>query len=98
MSSPTGRRQHTGPLLLLCLILGPSHAEAQQTVARLAASVDGELAATLRTSSSTKKRQLSASLARPLARLREQSIMVFGSRRDELDEKLRQLIQSCEKW
>ena len=98
MPRPTGRRHHTGPLLLLCLILGPSHAEAQQTVAQLAASVDGELAATLSTSSSTKKRQLSASLARHLARLREQSIMVFGSRRDELDEKLRQLIQSCEKW
>jgi hypothetical protein len=49
-------------------------------------------------SSSSKKRQLSASLAQHVARLREQSIMVFGSRRDRLDEKLRQLIQSCEKW
>ena len=52
----------------------------------------------LSTSSSTKKRQLSATLARHFARLREQSIMVFGSRRDQLDEKLRQLIQSCDKW
>jgi hypothetical protein len=80
------------------LILGQSHAEAQQTVAQLAGSVDGELAAMLSTSSSTKKRQLSASLAAHFARLREQSIMVFGSRRDQLDQKLRQLIQSSEKW
>jgi len=49
-------------------------------------------------SSSSKKRQLSASVAQHVARLREQSIMVFGSRRDQLDEKLRQLVQSCEKW
>jgi hypothetical protein len=52
----------------------------------------------LSASSSSKKRQLSASLAWHVARLREQSIMVFGSRRDQLDAKLRQLIQSCEKW
>jgi hypothetical protein len=52
----------------------------------------------LSASSSSKKRQLGASLAQHVARLREQSIMVFGSRRDQLDAKLRQLIQSCEKW
>jgi hypothetical protein len=52
----------------------------------------------LSTSSSSKKRQLSASLAQHVARLRGQSIMVFGSRRDQLDQKLRQLIRSCEKW
>ena len=30
--------------------------------------------------------------------LREQSIMVFGGRREQLDEKLRQLIRTCERW
>jgi hypothetical protein len=64
----------------------------------LAGRVDGELAAMLSTSSSSKKRQLSASLAQHVARLREQSIMVFGGRRGQLDEKLRQLIRTCEKW
>ena len=49
-------------------------------------------------SSSSKKRQLSAGLAQQVARLREQSIMVFGSRRDRLDAKLRQLIRSVEEW
>lgn len=52
----------------------------------------------LSTSSSSKKRQLSVSLAPHVARLREQSIMVFGGRRGQLDEKLRQLIRTCEKW
>jgi heavy metal-binding protein len=50
------------------------------------------------TSSSSKKRQLSASLAQHVHLLRERSIMVFGSRRDRVDEKLRQLVQSCGRW
>ena len=98
MPRPTARRRQTGLLLLLCLILGPGFAEAQQTVAQLAGRLDGELAAMLSITSSSKRRQLSASLAQHVARLKEQSIMVFGSRRDQLDEKLRQLSQSCEEW
>ena len=98
MPRPTARRRQTGLLLLLCLILGPGFAEAQQTVAQLAGRLDDELAAMLSITSSSKRRQLSASLARHVARLKEQSIMVFGSRRDQLDEKLRQLSQSCGKW
>jgi len=49
-------------------------------------------------SSSTKKQQLSASLVQHVTRLKEQSIMVFGGRREQLEEKLQQLIQSCEEW
>jgi hypothetical protein len=33
-----------------------------------------------------------------VTRLKEQSIMVFGGRREQLEEKLPQLIQSCENW
>jgi Heavy metal binding domain len=49
-------------------------------------------------SSSTKKQQLSASLVEHVSGLKEQSIMVFGDRREQLEEKLQQLIQSCENW
>jgi Heavy metal binding domain len=98
MSRSTARRYQTGTLLLLCMILGPCHAAAQQTVAQLAGIVDGDVAAMPSVSSSSKKRQLSASLAQHVARLRGQSIMVFGSRRDQLEEKLRQLLQSCKEW
>jgi rubrerythrin len=85
-------------LLLVCITLRPCHAQAQQTVAQLAGKIDDELAAILNTSSSSKKQQLTASLVQHLAGLKEQSIMVFGSRREQLEEKLQQLIQSCEKW
>src|SRR5262249_17814949 len=60
--------------------------------------IDSELAAILSMSSSTKKQQLSASLVQHVTGLKEQSIMVFGSRKQQLEEKLQQLIQSCEEW
>jgi hypothetical protein len=41
-------------------------------------------------SSSTKKQQLSASLVQHVTGLKEQSIMVFGGRREQLEEKLQQ--------
>ena len=82
----------------MCITLRPCYAQAQQTVAQLAGKIDSELAAILSTSSSTKKQELSASLLQQLTGLKEQSIMVFGSRREQLEEKLQQLIQSCEKW
>ncbi|HZD94112.1 MAG TPA: heavy metal-binding domain-containing protein, partial [Candidatus Sulfotelmatobacter sp.] len=41
---------------------------------------------------------MSVSLLQHLTRLKEQSIMVFGSRRQQLEEKLQQLVQSCDKW
>jgi hypothetical protein len=37
-------------------------------------------------------------LLQQLTRLKEQSIMVFGSRRQQVEEKLQQLVQSCEEW
>ena len=85
-------------LLLVCITLRPGYAQEQQTVAQLAGKIDSELAATLTTSSSTKKQEVSASLLQQLPWLKEQSIMVFGSRRQQLEEKLQQLIQSCEEW
>ena len=85
-------------LLLVCITLRPGYAQEQQTVAQLAGKIDSELAAILSTSSSTKKQEVSASLRQQITRLKEQSIMVFGSRRQQLQEKLRQLVQSCEEW
>jgi rubrerythrin len=99
MLRPNSLRHQLGWLLLLvCIILRPCYAQAQQTVAQLAGKIDSELAAILSMSSSTKKQQLSASLVQHVTGLKEQSIMVFGGRREQLEEKLQQLIQSCENW
>jgi rubrerythrin len=85
-------------LLLVCITLRPGYAQGQQTVAQLAGRIDSELAAILGTSSPTKKQQVSASLLQQLTGLKEQSIMMFGSRRQQMEETLRQLVQSCEEW
>jgi hypothetical protein len=76
----------------------PGYAQEQQTVARLAGKIDSELAAILSTGSATRKQEVSASLLQHLTGLKEQSIMVFGSRRQQLEEKLQQLGQSSDKW
>ena len=98
MLRPNSVRSQLSWLLLVCITLRPGYAQEQQTVAQLAGKIDSELAAILSTSSSTKKQEVSASLLQQLTGLKEQSIMVFGSRRQQLEEKLQQLIQSCEKW
>src|SRR5262245_4078363 len=85
-------------LLLVYITLRGCYAQPQQTVAQLAGKIDSELTAILSMSSSTRKQQLSASLVQQLTRLKEQSIMVFGGRREQLEEKLQQLIRSCENW
>jgi hypothetical protein len=77
---------------------GPSAALAQQTVARWAAAIDGELAALANANAQTDRRQLSASVARDVGKLEQQSIMVFGDRRALLDGKLRELVRSCDEW
>jgi rubrerythrin len=98
MLRPNSVRSQLSWLLLVCITLRPGYAQEQQTVAQLTGKIDSELAAILSTSSSTKKQEVSASLLQQLTRLKEQSIMVFGSRRQQLEEKLRQLVQSCEEW
>jgi rubrerythrin len=85
-------------LLLVRMTLPLGYAQEQQTVAKLAGEIDGEFAAILSTTSSTKKQEVTASLRQQLTGLREQSIMVFGSRRQQMEEKLEQLVQSCEEW
>jgi hypothetical protein len=92
------RRQLSWLLLIICITLRPGYAQEQQTVAQLAGKIDNELVAILSTSSLTKKQEVSASLLQQLTGLKEQSIMVFGSRRQQLEEKLQQLLQSCEEW
>jgi rubrerythrin len=91
-------RRQLSWLLLLCITLRAGYAQEQQTVAQLAGKIDSELAAILTTNSSTKKQELSASLLQQLTGLKGQSIMMFGSRRQQLDEKLQQLVQSCGEW
>jgi rubrerythrin len=99
MLRPNSLRHQVGwLLLLLCITLRPCYAQAQQTVAQLAGKIDSDLAALMSMSSSTKKQQLSASLVQHVTGLKEQSIMVFGDRREQLEEKLQQLIQSSENW
>jgi rubrerythrin len=92
------RRQVTWLLLLGCITVRAALAQEQQTVVQLAGKVDNELAAIQKAGPSTNKRELSASLVQLLTALREQSIMVFGSRRDQLVDKLQQLARSCEEW
>ena len=92
------RHQLTWLLVLVCITLRPGYAQEQQTVARLAGKIDGELAAILSTSSPAKKPEVSANLLQHLTGLKEQSIMVFGSRRHQLEEKLQQLVQSSDTW
>jgi rubrerythrin len=98
MLRPNSVRRRLSWLLLVCMTLRPGYAQEQQTVAQLVRKIDSELAAILSPSLSTKKQKVSASLLQQLTRLKEQSIMVFGSRRQQLDEKLQQLVQSCEQW
>jgi rubrerythrin len=99
MLRPNSLRHQVGwLLLLLCITLRPCYAQAQQTVAQLAGKIDSDLAALMSMSSSTKKQQLRASLVQHVTGLKEQSIMVFGDRREQLEEKLQQLIQSSENW
>ena len=98
MLRPNSVVRHLSWLLLVCITLRPGYAQEQQTVAQLAGKIDGELAAILATSSSTKKQEVSASLLQQLTGLKEQSIMVFGSRRQQAEKKLQQLVQSCEEW
>ena len=85
-------------LLFVCITLRAAFSQEQQTVAQLAGKIDSELAAILTTTSSPKKQELSASLQQQLAGLKEKSIMVFGSRRQQLDQKLQELVQSCGEW
>jgi rubrerythrin len=92
------RRQRSWVLLLVCLSLESAYAQEQQTVAQLAGKMDSELAAVLSTSSPSGKQELSARLLQQLVALKEQSIMVFGSRRQQLEQKLQQLVRSCEEW
>lgn len=101
MLRPNSLRHQLGwLLLLLCIALRPCYAQVQQTVAQIAGKIDDELAAILNTSSSSRKQELklSARLVQQLTGLEQQSIMLFGSRRRQLEEKLQQLVQSCEKW
>jgi Heavy metal binding domain len=82
-------------LLLVCMAARASYGQQQQTVAQLAGKIDTELAATLSASSSSEKKELSNSLVQQLSALKEQSVMVFGSRRQQLKEKVQQLGQLC---
>jgi hypothetical protein len=92
MLRPNSIRSQLSWLLLVCITLRLGYAQEQQTVAQLAGKIDSELAAILSMSSSIKKQQLSASLVQHVTGLKEQSIMVFGGRREQLEEKLQQLI------
>ena len=98
MLRPNSVRRHLSWIFLVCITLRPGYAQEQQTVAQLAGKIDSELAATFTINSSTNKQEASASLLQQLTRLKEQSIMMFGSRRQQLEEKLQQLVQSCEEW
>jgi hypothetical protein len=64
----------------------PQQQQLQQTVAQLAQRIDGELKELA--SSPPAERRITASLSQQLESLREQSIMVVGQRRQQLENKL----------
>src|SRR4030095_11758676 len=97
MSRANSRRHRAVWLLLACILAGPCCAQAQQTVAQLAGKIDSELASILTTSSPAQTQQLSISLVQLVTGLRMKSVMVFGARREQLEEKLQQLIQLSDK-
>jgi rubrerythrin len=85
-------------LLLLCLFLQVSYGQEQKTVAELAGKIDNDLAAALSSSSLPNKQELTGRVVQQLTALKRQSVMVFGSRKQQLEEKVQQLAQSCEEW
>jgi Heavy metal binding domain len=99
MSKPISAwRQLSWLLLLVCVSLCTGYAQEQQTVAHLADKIDSELAGTLNTGVSSNKQELTTSLLQQLTALKNQSIMVFGNHRQQLEERLQQLVQLCKEW
>jgi rubrerythrin len=90
--------QFTSVLLIMCTMGRVTCAQQLRTVAQLAGKIDTELAATLSTGTSINKNEVASSLVQELTRLDEQSIMVFGSRRQQLKDKLQQLVTLCQQW
>lgn len=79
-------------ILLLCLARTPAQEEAVQTVAKLAGSIDAAIADLTKEAS----KETATRLASDLNKLSEQSIMVFGARRQQLDDRLQQLQQALD--
>jgi rubrerythrin len=91
-------RQLSWVLLLACISVRSGHGEEKRTIAQLADKIDTELVATPNTSGLRGNQELTANVLQQLTLLKEQSIMVFGARRQQLEEKLQQLSTSCEEW
>src|SRR5690242_17002144 len=91
-------RQLSWVLLLACISVRSAHGEEQRTIAQLANKIDTELVATPNTSGLRGNQELTANVLQQLTLLKEQSIMVFGARRQQLEEKLQELGTSCEEW
>ena len=91
LSGSSVRRQLSLALVLVlpCFWLAwAQQPQVQQTVAQLAQRIDGELKE--QASSPPAERRITASLSQQLESLREQSIMVVGQRRTELEKKLKE--------
>lgn len=93
------RRQLAHILFTLLLCLGQVDAQEQPmpTVAKLAGKIDAELA-DLTKSTTAAPEETAARLADDLNKLSEQSIMVFGSRRQQLQNRIQQLQEIIESW
>jgi Heavy metal binding domain len=89
-------------LILLLLYLGasqiPAQQEPQQTVAQLAVSISGEIDALGGSAAAQSTNDAAASLLQQINSLGEQSVMIFGPRKQQLDEKLAQLRQTIGDW
>jgi hypothetical protein len=84
--------------VLLWLLLPVTDAQQQETVAQLAGKIDTEIDQLTSTPAGERAQQLTTSLRQHLRQLQEQSIMIFGSRRQQLAEKLQQVSHSLEEW
>jgi hypothetical protein len=70
----------------------------QETVAQLAGKIDAAINQLTSTPAGEGAQQLTTSLTQNLGRLREQSIIIFGSRKQQLAAKLQQMSRALEEW
>jgi Heavy metal binding domain len=94
------RRQLTLVSLLICSLpfRGWSQQQSGQTAAQLASKLDSEISGLTSSNPPATTPDTAANILQALGQLQEQSIMVFGARKQQLDDRTRQLQEAIEQW
>jgi hypothetical protein len=87
-------------LILMCLwpLKGKGQESPPQTVAQLAAEIDAELPELVKNATTKSADKAITALSKDLSQLEEQSIMIFGPRKQQLDERMGRLQQIIAEW